>query len=39
MAIKHFGGVTGDTTGFFLQVTELLILLGVLLGKMIERMV
>jgi len=39
MAIKHFGGVTGDTTGFFLQVTELLILLGVLLGKMMERMV
>jgi adenosylcobinamide-GDP ribazoletransferase len=38
MVMRHFGGTTGDTTGFFLQMTELLILLGAVLGKFFERM-
>lgn len=36
---RHFGGATGDTTGFFLQVAELLILAGAVLGAAVERMV
>jgi len=31
-AKKQFGGVTGDTSGFFLQLSELLMLLGLWLG-------
>lgn len=31
----QFGGVTGDTAGFFLQVCELVWLVGVLLGGML----
>ena len=31
-AKKQFGGVTGDTSGFFLQVCELVMLVGVWLG-------
>jgi adenosylcobinamide-GDP ribazoletransferase len=34
MAIKKFGGVTGDTTGYFIQVCELTILIGVFSGKL-----
>ncbi len=30
--VRQFGGVTGDTSGFFLQVCELLCLAGALLG-------
>ena len=33
MAVKQFGGVTGDTSGFFLQVCELTALLGLWLGS------
>lgn len=32
MTLRQFGGVTGDTAGFFLQVCELFILAGVWLG-------
>ena len=32
MARKQFGGVTGDTSGFFLQVCELAMLAGLWLG-------
>lgn len=32
MARKHFGGVTGDLAGWFLQMAELLCLFGVVLG-------
>ena len=35
IAIKNFGGVTGDTSGYFLQVCELLLLIGALIGDMI----
>ena len=33
MAINKFGGVTGDTSGYFIQVCELAILVGVFSGK------
>ncbi len=39
IAIRQFGGVTGDTTGFFIQMQELLMLLGILVGNFLERMV
>lgn len=32
MAIKQFGGVTGDTSGFYLQLSELLMLAGFCIG-------
>ena len=32
MVLRQFGGVTGDTSGFTVQMTELLYLLGALLG-------
>ena len=32
MAIKQFGGVTGDTSGFFLQICELACLAGAWIG-------
>lgn len=32
MAAKYFGGITGDTTGFFLQKIELTLLAGFLIG-------
>ena len=32
---KEFGGVTGDTSGFFLQLFELFCILGIWLGEMI----
>ena len=35
MAVRKFGGVTGDTTGYFIQVCELAILVGVFTGKLI----
>ena len=35
MAKKQFGGVTGDTAGFFLQMFELVSALGVLIGAML----
>jgi adenosylcobinamide-GDP ribazoletransferase len=38
LALRQFGGATGDTTGFFLQITELAILLGAVLGTLAERM-
>jgi len=34
MAIRKFGGVTGDTTGYFIQVCELAILAGVFTGML-----
>lgn len=33
LALRGFGGVTGDTAGFFLQMCELLCLLGLLAGS------
>lgn len=35
MVKKHFGGVTGDTAGFYLQMSELLCMAGVLIGEML----
>ncbi|HWS29497.1 MAG TPA: adenosylcobinamide-GDP ribazoletransferase [Clostridia bacterium] len=35
MVKKQFGGVTGDTTGFFLQTSELILLLGAWAGELI----
>ena len=35
MAMKQFGGVTGDTSGFFLQVSELAMLAGIWLGGLL----
>ncbi len=35
MAMKEFGGVTGDTSGFFLQLCELTMLAGVCLGGLL----
>ena len=35
LAMKNFGGVTGDTAGFFLQLCELFALLGILVGGML----
>lgn len=32
MAMKQFGGITGDTAGFFLQICELAMLAGVWMG-------
>ena len=32
LALKQFGGVTGDTSGFFIQICELCLLYGVLIG-------
>lgn len=37
MAMKNFGGVTGDTTGFYLQTTELVLLAGLLIGEVIAK--
>jgi broad specificity phosphatase PhoE/cobalamin synthase len=36
MAVRKFGGVTGDTTGYFIQICELAILTGVFSGKLIS---
>ena len=36
MAMSKFGGVTGDTTGYFIQVCELSILVGVFAGKLLK---
>ena len=35
MTIKKFGGASGDTTGYFIQVCELSILAGVFTGKLL----
>ena len=35
MVIKNFGGVTGDTTGYYLQTIELLLLAGLLMGGLV----
>lgn len=35
LAMKQFGGVTGDTTGFFLQTCELALLLGAYVGSLL----
>lgn len=35
-AMKRFGGVTGDTAGFYLVISELLCLIGVWIGAMIK---
>ncbi len=37
MAKKRFGGATGDTTGYYLQITELTLLAGLLLGGILWR--
>jgi adenosylcobinamide-GDP ribazoletransferase len=38
MAVGKFGGVTGDTTGYFIQVCELAILAGVFSGELYSYM-
>lgn len=38
MSKKHFGGITGDLAGWFLQVCELCIVIGTVLVQIIERM-
>lgn len=35
MVMKRFGGVTGDTTGFYLQILEIFLLIGLLTGGII----
>jgi adenosylcobinamide-GDP ribazoletransferase len=35
MAVRKFGGVTGDTTGYFIQICELAILAGVFAGNLL----
>lgn len=35
MVMRQFGGVTGDTAGFFLQVCELAVLLGIWMGGLL----
>jgi len=35
MAMKYFGGVTGDTTGYYLQLLELTLIAGLLIGGVI----
>ena len=35
MAMKRFGGVTGDTTGYYLQTIELAMLAGLLIGGVV----
>lgn len=35
MAMRQFGGATGDTTGFFLQVCELALLFGAWIGGLV----
>lgn len=37
MMMRRFGGVTGDTSGFFIQITELLLLLGCIGGNLIHK--
>lgn len=39
ICIAQFGGATGDTTGFFLQMTELFALIGAVCGTFAEWMV
>lgn len=36
LVMRQFGGVTGDTTGFFLQMCELMVLLGCWLGGVLR---
>lgn len=36
MAEKRFGGITGDTSGFFVQILELAMLAGMVLGQSAE---
>ena len=36
VAKKRFGGVTGDTTGYYLQLVELTLIVGLLLGGLIS---
>jgi len=36
MVMRKFGGVTGDTTGYFIQICELAILAGVFAGKLLK---
>ena len=35
LAMKQFGGATGDTAGFFLQICELIMLAGVWIGGLL----
>lgn len=35
MAKRHFGGTTGDTSGYFLQLCELSLLLGIFMGGLL----
>ena len=34
MALRRFGGVTGDTSGFFVQVSELCLMAGIVPGQL-----
>lgn len=35
MVKKNFGGATGDTTGYYLQIAELALLIGILTGEIV----
>lgn len=37
MARKNFGGITGDTTGFYIQILELALLAGLLIGGILAQ--
>lgn len=37
MTCKFFGGITGDTTGYYIQLVELLLLANLLIGGLLER--
>jgi adenosylcobinamide-GDP ribazoletransferase len=37
MTAKRFGGVTGDTTGYYLQILELALLAGLLIGGILAK--
>ena len=36
MALRRFGGITGDTSGFFVQILELSMLAGIAAGSAAE---
>ena len=39
MAMKYFGGMTGDLAGFFVSVCELVMTLAVIIGNRIAGMI
>ena len=39
MALKYFGGITGDLAGFFVSLCELVMLLTIIIGNRIAGMI